>query len=434
MDQLSFYKNSHKRSTNGMSLSNDSIPVVAATAAPQARDPSSEGSFANGASSSEEVSMVGAASLGTAVPVAVRRETDFTSVFKRAARHAACVGHILCSSVAGIDRSVRRAKQLAEAKCARKPSDPITTCGTELFLKTANKDVRRQVFIAMYGEDGVDPEGYNPNGFKPANLYYKSGWKIWIHRNGTRFDDEGYNYYGFHKGGDVGIHRNGTERNPEGRDCLGFDPRGFGINKIHRDTRTDRDPQGYDIYGWNEKRIHYLTGTNRDPEGYDMFGFGEDGFNRMNYDSEGRDRAGYDRRGFNRANMHRNGTRFDEEGYSAMRVHMDEYDADGRDPKGRDYEGIDRRGFRWDKYGVVIEHVLTRTLLDARGFGLDGWNSVGIHVDTGNEYAPDGFNRRGVDEEGYNRKGYNARGYNRLGRNMYGRTREEQFKWEMDEE
>ena len=44
-----------------------------------------------------------------------------------------------------------------------------------------------------------------------------------------------------------------------------------------------------------------------------------------------------------------------------------------------------------------------------------GFDSYGVHRETGSLYDPDGFDKYGYDREGYDREGFDFQGYNRRG-------------------
>ena len=142
-----------------------------------------------------------------------------------------------------------------------------------------------------------------------------------MHRNGTRYDNEGFDCGGFDKEGynrrhfnQKGMHRNGTRYDNDGFDYWGDDKDGYNKN-------------GYNRKGYNKEGIYINYGIS----GFDINGYDEEGF---------------DRRHFNEQGMHRNGTRYDYYGYD-----KEGYDKDGFNKEGCDREGFDKNGL--NKQGLT---------------------------------------------------------------------------------
>ena len=142
-----------------------------------------------------------------------------------------------------------------------------------------------------------------------------------MHRNGTRYDNEGFDCGGFDKEGynrrhfnEKGMHKNGTRYDNDGFDYLGYDKEGYNKN-------------GYNGKGYNKEGIYINYGIS----GFDINGYDEEGF---------------DRRHFNEQGMHRNGTRYDYYGYD-----KEGYDKDGFNKEGCDREGFDKNGL--NKQGLT---------------------------------------------------------------------------------
>lgn len=86
-----------------------------------------------------------------------------------------------------------------------------------------------------------------------------------IHMNGTRYDDNGYNYYGYDQSG----------YNKDGFDKNGFDHEGYNRN-------------GYNFYGYDRE------GYNKN--GYNVKGLDREGYNTFGYNKYGKSKNGkYDR-------------------------------------------------------------------------------------------------------------------------------------------
>lgn len=255
----------------------------------------------------------------------------------------------------------------------------------------------------------------------------ENGKRNHIHRNGTEFDDDGYNYWGINKDGynrdgfNGEIHRNGTEFDDDGYNCWGYDKNGYdknGFKKIdlldknlHRIVRyehkitkgayhekgfdhNETDKWGDDKRGFRKIRyyniFYHKNGTKFDDEGYNYEG----------YDKDGYDQNGYNKHGFNRQHIQKNGT---------------EYDSNGYNYKGYDKDGYDKRGFKLDSEKEIYIHK-NGTEYGNFGFDYRGYNK-------------EGFNYRGYDKEGYYKDGYkdgfDREGFDKQGLNKQGLTREQ---------
>ena len=154
----------------------------------------------------------------------------------------------------------------------------------------------------------------------------------------------------------LGIHRNGTRFSDDGYDVDGFDKHGY-------------DKDGYGRTGFNRKGLDKdgYDRTGYDKNGYDRKGFNRAGFNENGYDKDGFNRAGfkdgYDRNGFNLAG-------FDKDGYNKDGYNKDGYDRMGYDAAGYDKRGFNRRGF--DKEGY------SRSGFDENGFNRQGDHKSGL--------------------------------------------------------
>ena len=133
----------------------------------------------------------------------------------------------------------------------------------------------KEINESYFDVDGYDKYGkhkslfqYDDRGF--AVKSYNTGH---IHKNGTEYDDEGYDYYGFDE---------------NGYDKEGYDIDGFNVDKIHRNG-TEYDDLGFNKEGYKK-------------DGYDIRGYNKEGYNK-----EGFDRHGFDREGFNRAGLNSKG-------------------------------------------------------------------------------------------------------------------------------
>lgn len=150
----------------------------------------------------------------------------------------------------------------------------------------------------------------------------------------NQFDSRGFR--------DNKIHRNGTKYDKDGYDYDGYDSQGFNLRKFHKSgtkyNEKGYDYQGYDSRGFNSSKTH-KNGTKYDDSGYDHAGFNKDGLhkNGTKYNELGYDIEGYNSRGFNNNFIHKNGTKFNSVGY----------DYHGFDKYGYNKDGIDDKGIPW---------------------------------------------------------------------------------------
>lgn len=92
---------------------------------------------------------------------------------------------------------------------------------------------------------------------------------VYLHRNGTVFDDDGYDYYG--------------------RDIDGYDRDGWSAGGYDREGYNAK---GVSPMGWLRDGTNKWTGTRFDSQGRDRDGYFEDGYNADGYDRNERDRDG----------------------------------------------------------------------------------------------------------------------------------------------
>lgn len=342
-----------------------------------------------------------------------------------------------------------------------------------------------------YDKDGYDKDGYDRKGFDRGfnRGFDRSGfYRMKIHRNGTEYDDEGFNYWGHDKEGynrkgfnEKGIHRNGTKYDNEGFDYWGYnketgynrkgydkygynknfeiddesplsetdrnilnalgyknnglDDRGFRFDEIHHITRTRYDEQGYDINGWNQEGINIETQSEYDSKGFNIKGIHQNG---TPYDNDGYDKNGFSSQGIDRRHFRRDGTNT----YTNKKFDLKGYDINGYDSEGFDINGVNRLGY--SKEEIEIECQRTEDYIRYRYLNSN-WYLVGkveINFNTRTLWGEDGYTAGiytyaskcfdqesvGVDREGYDRDGYNSKGTNRNGL-----TREEQAEKEEKE-
>ena len=186
-----------------------------------------------------------------------------------------------------------------------------------------------------YDHNGRDREGYDYEGFNGAGFNRYGGYlygydQSYVAPNAdgvSAFDERGFDSSGYHRNGslfdDYGYDLNGYDR--EGFDAQGFNPageyraapapevalpwydaRGFDNTGLNANG-TYYDDLGYDVFGYDT--LGY------DIEGYDRNGFDGAGWNRSGMDAEGYDREGRNARGFNRYGIHRNTTLYDDHGF-----------------------------------------------------------------------------------------------------------------------
>lgn len=132
-----------------------------------------------------------------------------------------------------------------------------------------------------YNNDGYNYKGINRRGFNKEGLHYKTNKPYdekGLNKSGRfDYDEDGYNIYGFNR---YQRHRNGTYYDDEGYDYRRINKKGFNKEGTHYRTGALFDERGY-----RENGEYYY-----DEEGYDYRGFNE----------SGRDRDGYNQYGVNR--------------------------------------------------------------------------------------------------------------------------------------
>ena len=270
----------------------------------------------------------------------------------------------------------------------------------------------------MYDSYGFDPSGLHRNG----TLYDDAGYDakgffrplvmnmLRFHRNGTLFDQDGYSYFGFDR--DLRHRVTGSEFDSDGFNFEGYNTQGvnrrgfFGSNGyLHSDgTLSTHDPDGFNLMGFNEAGIHYLTGAELSDCGVNYLGFTEDGFNVGAYGIWRFDPiTGRNLFGFDRSGQHRNGTRYSDLGFDARYFNRDgihafnghPYDGSGFDRDGFNAEGLnahgrDRQGYirGSDFHPETRIHRVTATLLDPEGYDFDGYNEGGFARDGSHRPIP----------------------------------------------
>jgi hypothetical protein len=137
-------------------------------------------------------------------------------------------------------------------------------------------------------------DGFNPDGFAFGNLTRQilAGWATEAAGPDSpfKYDRDGFDRDGYHcrTGLDrAGFNRDGLDRN--GRDRDGYDRRGFLRQSA---GGTHRNGTLYDDLGFNRAGYHQETGGVYDSAGRDC-----NGRDPAGYDRDGFDSAGYDRRG-----------------------------------------------------------------------------------------------------------------------------------------
>jgi len=161
-----------------------------------------------------------------------------------------------------------------------------------------------------YDHNGRDREGYDYGGFNGAGFNRYGGYLYGYDQSyvalpnadgATAFDERGFDASGHH--------RNGSLYDDSGYDAQGFDG-------------SARNRGGFDPYGFNQL-------------GFDQYGYNYDGFDASGFNRDGRDSAGFDRngrnlRGFNRDGLNLDGTLYDARGF----------DQHGYDRRGRYDYGV----------------------------------------------------------------------------------------------
>jgi hypothetical protein len=117
---------------------------------------------------------------------------------------------------------------------------------------TRGSDSFAAITRAKHFKEETDVEGYNLKGFKPFHSFTDD---IYKHRNGTLFDDEGYDYYGYDN---QGFNRENINR-------IGINRKGFDVYTKRHINGTFFDSEGLNYlgftleqeYSWN-KRKHLI--------------------------------------------------------------------------------------------------------------------------------------------------------------------------------
>lgn len=230
----------------------------------------------------------------------------------------------------------------------------------------------------FYDDNGFDYRGLNRRGFNKEGIHYKTnkpyderGLNVSGHFD---YDEEGYNINGFNK---YQRHRNGTFYDDDGFDYKGLNRRGFNREGIHYKTSAPYNEKGYRQNG----EYYY------DEEGYDHKGYNEVGY----------DRDGYNKEGFNANGIHRNGTEYNDEGYN-----IEGYDKKGYNRNGYNKEGINKDTGEKDPRITLIEEFInsntSRKKFSAyKGINLDDFNKIIKEVLS--EYPNADIKQEDIDKE-----------------------------------
>ena len=108
-----------------------------------------------------------------------------------------------------------------------------------------------------------------------------------------------YDYYGFNK--IDGLHKNGSKYDDEGFDRYGYNVKGINKDKYdiygvkHDENKCnfhtcafDKDKLLYDYYGFNKIDGLHKNGSKYDDEGFDRYGYNTKGVNKDKYDIYGK--------------------------------------------------------------------------------------------------------------------------------------------------
>ena len=176
--------------------------------------------------------------------------------------------------------------------------------------------------ITGYDRDGYDREGYDHNG-----------------RDREGYDYEGFNTAGYNRYGGYLLGYDQSYIAPNADGASAFDDRGFDSSGRHRNGSLF-DDEGYDAQGFDG------NARNRggfDPDGFDEFGFDQfgydfNGFDASGFSREGRDASGFDRNGRNLRGFNRDGLYLDGSLYDARGFDQYGYDRRGRYDYGVPYD------------------------------------------------------------------------------------------------
>lgn len=175
-----------------------------------------------------------------------------------------------------------------------------------------------------YSDEGYNHMGITRRGFNKDGIHYKTnkpydekgqtkeGKYVYVEEWHNTYNSDGFNRYHEHK--------NGTYYDDDGYNYKGINKKGFDRESIHYKTNKPYNEEGY-----KENGEYYY-----DEEGYDYLGCDEEGY----------DRDGYDKKEFNKEKIHKNGTKYNDDGY----------DYEGYNQEGYNDEGVDRQGYNKDGY------------------------------------------------------------------------------------
>ena len=296
---------------------------------------------------------------------------------------------------------------------------------TKLDYNNFNRNRINIITKTLYNENNFDIDGRHINGtFLDENNYNRYGFSLTtFYQNVAFVDFEGYNYYNFNKE----YHRNGTL----------YDEYGFNYKKIHKNG-TPYDNNGYDINGFKPNGDH-RNDTKYDKYGYDINRFNIEG-EHINGTPYGTGK--YNKNGFNIEGLHKTDTPFDYYGFDKNGIHSITHSIIDR--KGFNREGLhhittsiyglddyDRYGFnkegfykntpsRLDEYGFDQNgiHSITHTIYDTSNFNRLGFTAGSNRYDTYTKLNRDGFDKDGYynktvskyDKNGFNKDGFNKDG------------------------
>ncbi len=163
-----------------------------------------------------------------------------------------------------------------------------------------------------YDHNGRDREGYDYEGFNGAGFNRYGGYLYGYDQSYVAPNADGATAFDEHGFDASGHHRNGSLYDDEGYDAQGFDG-------------SARNRGGFDPYGFDQL-------------GFDQYGYNFDGFDAAGFNRDGRDSAGFDRNGRNLRGFNRDGLNLDGTLYDARGFDQHGYDRRGRYDYGVPYD------------------------------------------------------------------------------------------------
>lgn len=136
-----------------------------------------------------------------------------------------------------------------------------------------------------------------------------------------------------------------------------YNERGFIKNTTRHKNGTKYDDDGFDKYGYDKDRYgmnnfkldgYHKNGTKFNNDGFDKYGYDIDGYNKEAFDKNGYNKEGHDINGFKLNEYPKNVTKYDEKGFiknTTRHRNGTKYDDEGFDKYGNDINGFKIDGY-----------------------------------------------------------------------------------------